>query len=128
MTLSRAVAANYLIIRIFIGGGVNIAAKDTSAFVQEISLLPIVNLPVFILLPLNFRRRKVTDIFTHSQSVTAKTSLLKLAVCQEAVVQQSDGCHGFHHGHGAGEHAGIVAATGGECGGLAVLCDGLLFL
>ena len=127
MTLSRATAVNYLIIRIFIGG-VNIAAKDASAFVQEISLLPIVNLPVFILLPLNFRRRKVTDIFTHSQSVTAKTSLLKLAVCKEAVVQQCDGCHGFHHGYGTGKHAGIVTATGLQRYGLAVLCDGLLFL
>ena len=111
MTLSRATAVNYLIIRIFIGGGVNIAAKDASAFVQEISLLPIVSLPVFILLPLNFRRRKVTDIFTHSQNVTAKTSLLKLSVCQEAVVQQCDGCHCLYHGYGTGEHAGIVTAT-----------------
>ena len=65
-------------------------------------------------------------VFTSGPASFISFTWLKLSTCQETVVEQCDGCHGFYDGYGTGQYAGIVAAAGGEGGGLAVDGDGVL--
>lgn len=54
--------------------------------------------------------------------------LLSAGPLPQHMIRQHDRGHGFGHGDEAGEEAGVVAALGGDGGGLARGGDGLLIL
>ena len=102
MTLSRITTANYLIIRIFIGG-VSIASNDSDAVAQEIKLLPYVAKRQFITQNSKISTCKDSDFFANSQKVAAECDF-RLTIfnfrkrCSihstSSIISSVDGCKG----------------------------------